>query len=124
VLLQHDPSRAVQGLVGKQAVPLPWNVLVPVQDVLSVIVQVPVLLQQAPVLGQGLTKAHAVPMPWKFPVQAVADAVIVHAPVVVLQHAPAVVPVHATAVLHAPPSETLIVNGAGAVVVLNVLTMM
>lgn len=55
VLLQQAPSSAVQGLVGRQAVPTPRCVLVPVQLAGSAMVHVPVPEQQAPTPGQGLT---------------------------------------------------------------------
>lgn len=67
VELQHAPRRAVQGLEGWQAVPSPSNVLAPVQLAPSVMEQSPVLEQQAPLPGHGLTYVHAVPMPWKWP---------------------------------------------------------
>jgi len=48
VLLQQAPTNAAQGLIGRQVVPAPTKVLVPVQAVASVIEQVPVLEQHAP----------------------------------------------------------------------------
>jgi len=87
VVLQQAPSSAVQGLVGAQATPTPWKRLVPVQLVESVTVHVPVVEQQAPVLGQGLAR-QVVPAPLKtlVPVQPF-TVTLLQVPVVV-QHAP------------------------------------
>jgi hypothetical protein len=64
VVLQHVPSKAVQGFVGVQVVPTPRWVLVPVQFAGSTTEQVPVPLQHAPTPGHGLVKTHDVPTPW------------------------------------------------------------
>jgi hypothetical protein len=124
VALQQAPSRAVQELFGRHVVPTPRNVLVPVQAPAFTLVHVPAVLQQAPVLGQGLTKVQAVPEPWKtlVPVQ-LAGSVTVHAPVVA-QHAPSVVGAQPAGLAHAAPSVTVSRNGPGTTAVLNVLTRM
>ena len=63
---QQAPRRVVQGFVGVQVAPTPWNALVPVQPTAVVCVQVPEELQQAPRRAvQGFVGVHATPEPPK-----------------------------------------------------------